>query len=284
MPLPTLVTGGLGFVGSHLVDRLVRAGREVHVIDDLRTGNLSNANPQSKIIRLELTAALASMESRYDRIYHLANSARIYQSFETVSETIGNNFNTTLAICEYARRTASGPVFFASSSTTEFVEPTNNPYTFSKSICDQLIDFYGKKVGVRACVVKFYNVYGSMREADIGISTSVIRKFKKQYLNKEPLTVIGDGSSRRSFTSIEDTVDALMILDGLTELDGMYHIGSDKTYSISDIVSAFGASHINLPARDYERSEIACQGSNVPGWAPRVDLLDHIRAWVKANS
>jgi len=208
--MKVLVTGGMGFVGSHLVDSLIEQNHDVTVVDNLSTGAWSNRNEKATNHIMEVVRFCKESNEQFDIIFHFANNARIARSFEFVEETLLNNYNSTVAVCEYIRtKSPQARLIFASSSTTEFVDMFNNPYTFSKVICDQLLELYAEHFGLRYDIVKFYNAYGSMRESNLGIHTTVIRKFKQQVLDGEPLTIVGDGRQFRDFTFIDDTIEAL---------------------------------------------------------------------------
>lgn len=274
-----LVTGGLGFIGSHFVDRLIQSAHEVHVVDNLSTGLIENRNDKAITFVMSVEEFCHKFDYKYDRIYHLANCARIVRSFEFTEETLLNNYNSTVALCEYIRRTQSGHLFFASSSTTEFTDVFNNPYTFSKYMCDYLLEFYRTVFNVPNSLVKFYNVYGSMREKDLGEHTTVIRKFKRQYLNNEPLTIVGDGSRRRDFTSINDTVNALQELLWVENYEKSYHIGTGKNVSILELAKAFDHPYIHTADRKYELQDTVCTKQNIPYWQPQTDVIEYIKEW-----
>ena len=274
-----LVTGGLGYIGSHLVDALIENGHAVTVVDNLSTGLLENWNPKSTSYKLDVVDFCKEYNEKYDLIFHLANNARIERSFIYPEETLSNNYNSTLALCEYIRKTNSGYLFFASSSTTEFTSKFNNPYTFSKSVCDELLELYGVHYNLQYSIVKFFNVYGSMREKDLGYYTTIIRKFKQLYLENKPLTVIGNGMRRRDFTSIEDTIDALMILSTLENRERVYNIGTGKSYTIFEIAKAFNHPVEYIEDRKYELMDTLCPYSTIPNWKPKHDVIEHIKNW-----
>lgn len=276
-----LVTGGLGFVGSYLVDRFIEKGHEVHVVDNISSGLIENRNDKAITFIMSVDEFCHKFDYKYDKIYHLANCARIVRSFTHTEETLLNNYVSTVALCEYIRRTDSGHMFFASSSTTEFTHMFNNPYTFSKYMCDHLLEFYRTVFKIPNSLVKFYNVYGGMREKLLGDHTTVIRKFKQKILDGEKLTVIGKGDRRRDFTSIEDTVDALEILAYLDEYEEAYHLGVGKNYSIMEIAKAFKWPIEFVEDRKYELQDTLCTKQNVPGWEPKSNVIDHIKKWRK---
>lgn len=279
-----LVTGGLGFIGSHLVDKLIDDGHEVHVVDNLSTGRIENRNEKAITFIMDVVEFCHKVDYKYDKIFHLANCARIVRSFEYTEETLTNNYDSTVALCEYIRKTKSGHLFFASSSTTEFTDPFNNPYTFSKYMCDHLLEFYRKIFNIPNSLVKFYNVYGSMREKDLGEHTTVIRKFKQMVLENKPLTIVGDGTRKRDFTSIDDTVNALILLNDYDkDYEVVYHMGTGKNYSILEIAHAFNHEIKFVEDRKYELHSTICSKKNVPNWEPKDDVIEHIKKWRNDN-
>ena len=274
-----LVTGGLGFVGSHLVDSLVK-DNHVTVVDDLSTGRLENIN-MSAITNIQTVEEfIRSSNEKYDIIFHFANCARIARSFEFCEETLLNNYNSTVGICEYIKRTnPKTKLIFASSSTTEFADKFNNPYTFSKVVCDELLQLYRKHYGLEFDIVKFYNVFGSDRESLLGDYTTIIRKYMDAVEKDEMLTVYGTGAQARDFTFIRDTIDALHIVGDLPSEGKVYHIGTGKATQILEVALAFKHKYYHAKPREYEVAFVMCKEPNVPGWSAKANVLDWIQDW-----
>jgi UDP-glucose 4-epimerase len=274
-----LVTGGLGFVGSHLVDSLVK-DNHVTVVDDLSTGRLENIN-MSAITNIQTVEEfIRSSNEKYDIIFHFANCARIARSFEFCEETLLNNYNSTVGICEYIKRTnPKTKLIFASSSTTEFADKFNNPYTFSKVVCDELLQLYRKHYGIEFDIVKFYNVFGSDRESLLGDYTTIIRKYMDAVEKDEMLTVYGTGAQARDFTFIGDTIDALHIVGDLPSEGKVYHIGTGKATQILEVALAFKHKYYHAKPREYEVAFVMCKEPNVPGWSAKANVLDWIQDW-----
>ena len=274
-----LVTGGLGFIGSFLVERLMR-DHEVDVVDNLSTGDIKwMAQGKVNYYLTDVVDYCNSTAKPYDVIYHLANNARISMSFDYPKETLLNNYQSTIAILEYMRKTnPSGKLYFASSSTTEFTDKFNNPYTFSKKVCDDILYLYNMHYGIDFSIVKFYNVYGSMREKDLGEYTTVIRKFKQKVEEGFALPVYGP-DRRRDFTHIDDTVDALEIILKKNDTNRMFHIGTGQNYSIQEIAGAFDHPvEYQLDKRPYEL-HTTLSLPNVSGWVAKHDVINHIKEW-----
>jgi UDP-glucose 4-epimerase len=255
---------------------------EVDVVDNLSTGDLKWMTKLEENYYLTDVVSYCKYATKaYDVIFHLANNARISMSFDYPEETLLNNYQSTIAILEYMRHTnPSGKLYYASSSTTEFTDKFNNPYTFSKKVCDDILYLYNMHFGIDFSIVKFYNVYGSMREKDLGEYTTVIRKFKQKVEEGKYLPVYGP-DRRRDFTHIEDTIDALEIILKKNDMNRVFHIGTGQNYSIQEIAEAFDHPiEYQLDKRPYEL-HTTLSFPNVPGWKATKDVIDHIREWKK---
>ena len=278
-----LVTGGLGFVGSFLVERLVDLKHNVTVVDNLSTGSKQWMIEKDTVDYhiMDVVDFCAINNKPFDIIYHLANNARISMSFEYPKETLLNNYESTIAILEYMRRyCGTAKLYYASSSTTEFTDKFNNPYTFSKFTCDDILELYHLHYNIDYSIVKFYNVYGSMREADLGEYTTIIRKFKQKVEMNLPLPVYGP-DRRRDFTSIEDTIDALEIILNQNDQQKVYHIGTGTNYSIQEIADAFDHPiDYQTDKRLYELHTTLSK-PNITGWQAQKNVIDHIKKWKK---
>lgn len=280
-----LVTGGLGFIGSFLVERL-KQDHLVDVVDDLSTGSAEWKTSGVNYYFDDVVSFCKDpdINRSYDVIFHLANNARISMSFDYPEKTLLNNYQSTIAILEYMRKTnPSGKLYYASSSTTEFTDKFNNPYTFSKKVCDDILYLYNMHFGIDFSIVKFYNVYGSMREKDLGEYTTVIRKFKQKVEEGLALPVYGP-DRRRDFTHIDDTIDALEIILKKNDMNRVFHIGTGQNYSIQEIAEAFDHPiEYQLDKRPYEL-HTTLSLPNVAGWKAKHNVIEHIKEWKNAVS
>lgn len=205
-------------------------------------------------------------------------------SFDFPKETLLNNYRSTVSILEYIRKhNKDCKLYFASSSTTEFTDKFNNPYTFSKFTCDDLLELYRYHYDLNYSIVKFYNVYGSSREKDLGEYTTIIRKFKIMVKKDLPLPVYGP-DRRRDFTHIYDTVEALVHILGRNDSQQVYHIGTGKNYSIQEIAEAFDHPiYYELDKRKYELHTTLSK-PNIAGWSAKQNVIEHIKEWKVKNA
>lgn len=205
-----LVTGGLGFVGSNLVDRLVKDGHEVYVIDDLSSQSSSekykNQRAQYSIndINREVFPNV-----QLDVIFHLAALARIQPSFEIPHKYYETNSTGTWKICQWAAESGATVVYSSTSSKNHDDGKYLTPYTYTKVLGEEHLKMWGNLYGLKSVVTNFYNVYGP-REPREGEWATVVAKFLRQRKSGEKLTVVGDGNQMRDFTHVEDIVEGLI--------------------------------------------------------------------------
>lgn len=279
-----LVTGGLGFVGSTLVDRLVELGNNVTVID-----NLSSIS-SSKDYKNDLVTYLINdikninqinFEKKFEVIYHLAGLARIQPSFENPLAYVEVNISGTAIICELAKNHNAKLIYSSSSSINNGKHKT--PYTFSKWGGEEVLKTWKECYNLNASICRFYNVYGP-REPKTGDYATVIRKFIRQHKNKEPLTIVGDGKQRRDFTHVSDIIEGLIKVASINQND-LFHLGRGINYSINELAAMFkydNIQHIKLrkgeglvTLADYNTT------FNKLGWEARYNLEDYIKEKIK---
>lgn len=282
-----LVTGGVGFIGTNLIKRLVEDGHEVVSLDNYTTGNIENEQDGCKYINCELSDDIARHGAwglahfqldKPDVIFHIAALARIQPSFDTPVESFKSNVLATQNILEYARLN-DVPIIYAGSS-SKHGNIYSNPYTFTKWQGEELCKLYYEIYNLNVTICRFYNVYGPYQLTE-GPYCTVIGIFQKLYENNEPLTITGDGEQRRDFTHVDDIVDGLVRcidIDGYNE----YEFGRGRNYSINEIADAFGEDY----PREYidklpgEMRETLCTDTKAFDdlrWSPIEDVINYIR-------
>lgn len=283
-----LVTGGAGFIGSHLVDKLIDSGYEVTVIDNLSTGDKANLNPKAEFIYGDIASERLWQDlPKVDIVFHVAALARIQPSIKDPIKPHRSNVDGTLNVLEYCKKHGAKLIYSSSSSVYDGkelpckensrIEP-KNPYSLQKYICEEYIKLYGLLYGVGYVILRYFNVYGE-RQLLEGAYTTVLGVFLKQRADGLPLTITGDGDQRRDFTYVGDVVDANILAIGWK---GIYNIGRGRNYSVNEIAEAVGGLKQYIDPRPGENRETLADNSKAleAGWQPKVD----IKGWIRANS
>jgi UDP-glucose 4-epimerase len=259
-----LVTGGAGFVGSHLVDRLLNDGITVHVLDNLSTGNIehikrwsNNNNNNFRFFKLDLVHdPIEYYGDRYSTIFHLAANPDVRSSSINPKEHFEQNIISTFNILEYARKHDIDTFVFTSSSTV-YGEPNVIPtpedtllmpismYGASKAACESLICSYAHMYGIKAVIYRLANVIGA--RSTHGVIYDFINKLIR---NKNMLEILGDGKQRKSYIHVNDCINAMLIgLNGNDKVN-IFNVGSDDyidVITIADIIiNALGLSDVQL--------------------------------------
>ena len=280
-----LVTGGLGFIGSNLVDTLLKEGYfNITVVDNLSSESCSMTYRQEGVRYLILDTRCIfqqAMTFDYDVIFHLAAMARIQPSFSNPYKTLDNNILGTAAICEFAVKCNAKLVYAGSSSA--YAGPEESPYAFSKWTGEELITMYKNVYNLNYTIARFFNVYGP-RQPLQGEFAPVIGKFMYQYKKGESLTVVGNGRQRRDFTHVDDICDGLIKMTDRT-ICGLYNLGTGINYSLNDIALAFKDDIDYVPERLREAmctlADIS-ETERIFNWVPKINVLNYIEQW-KSN-
>ncbi len=251
-----LVTGGAGFIGSHLVDALVARGCDVAVLDDLSTGKKENLSGVFERIRfIEGSVAdfdtVASAAHGVDTIVHLAAVASVPKTIADPNYSHSVNVNGTFNVLETARQNGARVVYASSCAVygddpelpkreTSPVAP-KSPYALQKYIGEQYAQMYRDMFGVQSVGLRFFNVYGPRQDATSPYS-GVISIFLKKIANEEGVIIFGDGKTTRDFVYVGDVVAALSAAAERADTFGVYAIGTGIETSLTDMVSLLGQS------------------------------------------
>lgn len=270
-----LVTGGAGFIGSHLVDRLIEQNHSVYVIDNLSTGKKENINPKATFLEGNVRQFFC-LPAKMEVIFHLAALARIQPSFEKPFETYLVNSTGTMAMLEIARRDKSKIVYAGSS--TFYGGVFLNPYAFFKHTGEECCRLYSYVYGVPAVIARFFNVYGP-RQIEEGDCSTVIGIWERQYRNNKPLTITGDGEQRRDFTHVDDIVSGLIAMSQGQWKGEVFNLGSGINHSLNEVAKMFKGAEVQyIPARPGEaRDTLADITKSVEmlNWRPRKRLDEY---------
>ncbi len=280
----TLVTGGVGFVGSNLIEKLHQQGHEVISVDNYSTGRKENEHSFCEYHNVDLQEhPLEYVKMRKpDIIYHLAAKARILPSIQNPLHTMKNNVDSMIHVLDYAR-SKDIPVVYAGSSSV-VGDIYSNPYTLSKFYGEELCKMYSKVYNTPISTCRFYNVYGKYQLTE-GAYCTLIGIFERLYNNNQPLTITGDGEQRRDFTHVDDIVDGLMRCAKslyMSETIGeTFELGRGKNYSVNEIASAFGDYPIEYidkrPGEMRNTLNTDTKARDVLGWNPKGDVIDYIK-------
>lgn len=270
-----LVTGGCGFIGSHLVTRLNKENYNVRIADKC----LKYGLPVQEMTDAELDGNAV--------IYHLAATARLGVSLADPAGVIDNNIRSTLRLLEYCRKNPHVKLIVVSSSSAKFANLKINPYALSKAMCEQMVDLYRQLYKVKAISVRLFNVYGP-GEADYGKNTTLIKQCKKGYLSGVGFYIDGDGSIIRDFTHVDDVCTGLITLKKDMEIKpswSLYEIGSgNATITVKQIVEEFQKGTnlpiTHTPPRIGDPRYTCAETAYIPtGWVQTINVLDYIRQW-----
>lgn len=292
-----VVTGGCGFIGSHIVDRLVDEGYEVHVIDDLSAPENEEFYYNKNALYHELDifrndCQLIFKNSKF--VFHLAARSRIQPTIGSPNNCFEVNVVGTQRVLEWSRQNRVKKVIYSGTSSLyghqnpiPFLPnmPTDclNPYSMSKWMGEQICKLYSQNYGLSTDVLRYFNVYGP-REPVKGQYAPVIGLFKRQSSEGKPMTIVGDGEQRRDFTYIDDVVEA-NILSAKSKIKNsfnIYNVGSGKNYSINEVAGMIGKDVKKIDKRPAEVRETLADINLTTkdlGWKPTHSLEDMILSY-----
>ena len=293
----SLVTGGAGFIGSNLVDYLLKQGHEVICVDNesAECNDKFYWNDKACNIIGDITdyKFIKNLFTEVDYVFHLAAESRLQPAIKNPIEAVYKNCVGTTTILQCAREagvkrliyssTSSGYGFNSSPNVETQPDDCLNPYSASKVAAEKFCKMYSDLYGLETVVLRYFNVFGE-RSPTRGQYAPVIGIFDRQKNNNEPLTIVGDGTQRRDFIYVGDVAKANLIAAEAT-LDKKYfgqvfNIGSGINYSVQEIADAISDNQTYIPKRDGEMettwSNIE-KASEILGWKPEVDVLE----WIK---
>lgn len=274
-----LVTGGAGFIGSHLVEALLKEGHQVVSLDDYSMGSKENHIDGVTYIEAHTKDIEEHVTDDIDLVYHLGEYPRVEQSFGDIEQVLESNMIGTKAVFEFARKRNCKIVYAGSS--TKFADGgigrDQSPYAWTKASNTELLRNYGEWFSLPYAITYFYNVYGPRERSERATGT-VIAIFERQMKENGTLTVTAPGTQRRNFTHVSDIVDGLLLVGERGEGDE-YGLGHPDSYSILEVAKLFGGkiemgneqrgNRMNSAA-DTKRASLEL------GWKPKHNLPDYI--------
>ncbi len=304
------VTGGAGFIGSHLVDRLLAAGRRVRVIDNFASGQARNLAGHADDERLEVRETdirdrdgVARALAGAQRVFHLAALADIVPSIQRPADYHDVNVGGTFNVLEAARAAGVERFVYAASSSCYGIperSPTPEdapirpqyPYALTKYLGEQQVLHWGQVYGLPVVSLRFFNVYGP-RSRTSGAYGAVFGVFLAQLLAGRPLTIVGDGTQTRDFTFVSDVAEACVAAADSALCGQVLNVGSDRDVSVNRLVELLGAPEtVHIPKRPGEPDRTLADIGRIRGllgWAPKVAIeegvrvmLDNLEYWAEA--
>ena len=288
-----LVTGGAGFIGSNLVDELVRLGHKVVVVDNLSLGKKEHLNPKAKFYNRDIRdyEAIKPLFKGVDCVFHLAAQPRIQPSIINPAESFSNNVLGTFNVFLAARDNKVKKLVYSASSsaygdqkTLPLVESMNpnckNPYALFKYMGEEMAHLFFTLYGLPVVCLRYFNVYGE-RQSLSGAYATVVGIFLKQKKNGKPLTIVGNGNQRRDFTYVKDVARAnILAMRSKQAVGHLINIGSGKNYSVNEVARLIDKNHVFIPPRPGEAKLTLADISKAKkllGWQPKTKLAD----WLK---
>ena len=272
-----LVTGGAGFIGSHLCARLVKDGHTVISLDNYFTGSRENHVPGVDYREGHTKDIEKHVPETPDLIYHLGEYSRVEKSLEEPALVWDLNKDGTFGVAEFWRKRGSKLIYAGSS--TKFGDGglgrDQSPYAWTKATNTELVRNFSAWYGLPHAITYFYNVYGPGERA--GAYGTVIEIFRQKREKGEPLTVNAPGTQKRNFTHIDDIIEGLVLV-GADGLGDDFGIGNEQAYSILEVAQMFGGEIVMKPAPTGNRmsSDIDTSKTRVLGWTPKKNLVDYI--------
>jgi len=284
------VTGGLGFIGSHIVDLLIRNGFDVTVLDNLSTGREQHLNPAARWIRKDLEDVAARDLEGMEYVFHCAALPRIQPSFDEPEIHETANVIATLRLIGALKGNPTLKKLVVSASSSCYGDPRRyptpedepvhplNPYALQKYAAEQYALLLGERFGIPVNTLRYFNVYGprSFNEQNVyNAYSSVIGIFHHQKTKGTPLTITGDGSQRRDFVHVYDVAEANLkaAMTGVTFAS--YNVGAGECYSVLEIAGRFDHPFVFIPERKGEalitHADIG-KIRNELNWTPAVGL------------
>jgi len=305
--MKALITGGAGFIGSHLVDLLLREGHDIKVLDNFSTGriqNIKHVNKEIELINCDL-AYSGKWEEHFkniDWVFHLASLADIVPSIKDPKSYFQSNVNATFNVLQASHRNDVNRFIYTASSScygipkiyptpeTASINP-QYPYALTKRLGEELVMHWAQIYKLPAISLRLFNVYGP-RSRTSGTYGAVFGVFLAQKLAGEPFTIVGDGTQTRDFTYVTDVAKALLIAACSKISGNCFNVGSGETVSINQLVELLGGDKVFIPKRPGEPDSTFADISLIKkylNWYPKIsikkgveEILKNIDYWSEA--
>jgi UDP-glucose 4-epimerase len=300
--MKVLVTGGAGFIGSHLVDRLVQEGHDVTIVDNLVTGKRRNINRAARFYKLDIQSWRMERVFRNERphvVMHLAAQMDVRKSVEDPTFDAQVNVLGTLNVLQQAVKHGVRKVVFSSSggaiygeqetypATESHVTKPLSPYGLSKLCGEQYLSYYNRVSGLQVVNLRYANVYGPRQDPEG--EAGVVAIFIQKLLNNEQAVINGNGRQTRDFVFVDDVVEANLAVLG-QETQGTYNVGTGVETSINDLFrillkhTASACREVHGPAKKGEQARSVIDSTKLRhelSWDPKTDLSEGLKKTVE---
>ncbi len=289
-----LVSGGAGFIGSHLVDKLIEQGHEVLVIDNLSAGKKENLNPKAEFYKFDICnfEKIKPLFKDIDFVFHLAAIPRVPISVKDPIATSNVNILGTINVFKAAIDAKVKRIIFSSSSSVygdqeklplkeSMTSQPVSPYGLQKLVGEQFAVLFTALYGIPVVSLRYFNVYGPRTDLDSDYSL-VLGKFLRLKKEKKPLTIFDDGEQTRAYCYIEDVVRATLSAMTSRKIKGgeVINIGSEKAYSVNYLSKLIGGEVEYLPPRSgdvrHTKADITL-AQNILDWHPKISFEEGIK-------
>lgn len=303
--MKTMVTGGAGFIGSHIVDLLIESGHDVVVLDNFSSGKIENVNKKADFVEIDLLSNKTSWNdgrSKYfenvDTVFHTAAMPRVQPSIQDPLGSNNQNVDATIKVLECCRKNGVRRFVFSSSSAvygnggfpTQTVpvkesSPVSpmSPYALQKLVGEQYCKLYSDIYDLETVCLRYFNVYGErMSDDDLAYST-VISVFNKQKKQGLPLTINGTGKQRRDFVYVKDVAKMNIVAMNSSELGkgDIVNVGYGVNYSVNEIADKFESEVAYRPVLLEPKITLSCIDKAISlGWKPEMNLME----WLATTS
>ena len=300
--MKVLVTGGAGFIGSHVVDRLLQEGHDVVVVDNLVTGKRSNVPKAAQFYKIDIENPKLERVFRNERpsiVMHLAAQMNVRRSVDDPMFDAQVNVLGTLNVLEQASRHGARKVIFSSSGGAIYGEQQTfpaaevhvtqplSPYGISKLCGEHYLSYYSRLSGIQAVSLRYANVYGPRQDPEG--EAEVVSIFIQKMLHREQAVVNGNGRQTRDFVFVEDVVEANLMALG-PEVQGIYNVGTGVETSVNDLfhllveLTKSELKEVHGPAKKGEQARSVLDSTKIRtemGWEPKFDLREGLRETVE---
>jgi len=292
-----LVIGGAGFIGSNLVDELIKEGEEVAVIDNLSAGKKENINPKANFYQVDVRDLdkIKPLFKGVDYVFHLAALTNIQFSIDNPAESHDVNLNGTINVLISAKEGGVKRIIYSASSSAyglqeklpwqeDMTPKVLSPYSVQKYVGELYCRSFNLIYGLETVSLRYFNVYGNRQRLEGGYAP-VMGIFIRQRLAGEPMTIYGDGGQTRDFTSVIDVVRAniLAMKSKKVGKGEVVNIGRGKNYSVNELAKMVGGPVKKLPPRIEVKNSLADNSlaKKLLGWEPKINLSEWIKSYKK---